>query len=94
MKEQCEWCHNENIRHDERTVYWELPDGTRAVEIGETPSVICGDCGMIYQEDSIIKEIEDQLLLIDTKDIEERISYRSLMNLPRILKRNYFDFFS
>jgi uncharacterized YokU family protein len=56
--------------------------------------VVCDDCDMVYQTDEITKEIEDQLFLIDTKKIGNSISYKELMSLPRLLKRNYFDFSS
>ncbi len=61
----CEWCLSENIKSETTTVYWELPDCTRAIEITETPCVICGDCEMTYQEEGVIEQIEEQLLLID-----------------------------
>ena len=87
----CEWCGKE-AQEGENTVFWELPDGTRAIQITETPAVECEDCKMIYQTDEVTKEIEDQLFLIDTKKIGKSISYKELMALPRLLKRNYFDF--
>jgi hypothetical protein len=34
------------------------------------------------------------LFLIDTKKIGKSITYEELMALPRLLKRNYFDFTS
>ncbi len=89
----CDWCGNE-AKKSENTVYWELPDGTRAIQISETPAVCCTECKMIYQTEEIIKEIEDQLFLVDTKKIGNSISYKDLMALPRLLKRNYFDFSS
>jgi uncharacterized YokU family protein len=74
--------------------YWELPDGSRAIEITATPAVICRVCDMVYQIDVVTKEIEDQLFLVDTKAICNSISFKELMELPRLLKRNYFDFSS
>jgi len=49
---------------------------------------------MIYQEVEIVKEIGDQLFLIDTKKLEKQVTFQELMNQPRLLKRNYFDFTS
>ncbi len=49
---------------------------------------------MVYQNEDIIKEIEDQLFLVDTKKIGSSISFKELLELPRLLKRNYFDFSS
>jgi hypothetical protein len=49
---------------------------------------------MLYQTDEVTKVIEDQLFLVDTKVIGHTISYKELMELPRLLKRNYFDFSS
>lgn len=89
----CEWCQSSNIKCGDASVYWELPDGTRAIEISEAPSVFCYDCQMTYQPEEIVKSIEDQLMLINTKGLDRRITYGELMKLPRILKRNYFDFF-
>lgn len=90
---RCEWCEGK-ASVGESTVYWELPDGSRAIEITETPAIICSECGMVYQEDNVIKEIEDQLFLVDTGRIGNSISLKELMKLTRLLKRNYFDFSS
>lgn len=87
---KCEWCEETKAFETTCTVYWELPDGSRAIEITETPGIICSSCGMEYQTQHTTEEIEDQLLLIDTKKIRKTISYKSLMTMPRLLKRNYF----
>lgn len=92
MQSHCAWCESEHIAETKASVYWELPDGTRAIEIKETPSIRCHDCEMEYQWDEQVKEIEDQLFLIDTKTIDKEISFNELMAKPRLLKRNYFDF--
>lgn len=92
MDKQCAWCESKNITHGADNVYWELPDGTRAIKISDVPSVKCQQCNMIYQADSLVKEIEDQLLLINTSIIGQEISYTTLMKQQRLLKRNYFDF--
>lgn len=94
VKIQCEWCNNSNVKATSDSVYWELPDGSRAIEIKETPTQHCCDCNMTYQSESIVKEIEDQLFLINCKQIGKVISYEELMKIPRLLKRNYFDFSS
>jgi uncharacterized YokU family protein len=44
--------------------------------------------------DDVTKEIEDQLFLVDTKKIGSLISFKELIELPRLLKRVYFDFSS
>lgn len=90
----CNWCESPKATASTGTVYWELPDGTKAVTITNTPSIVCGGCGMEYQEDSTVKEIEDQLFLINTRELEAELSYEKLMGKPRLLKRNYFDFSS
>jgi uncharacterized YokU family protein len=87
---KCLWCESEKAGPTGLTGYWELPDGSRAIEITMIPSVSCGSCGMEYQEDHIVDEIEDQLMLIDTKNIESSIVYSELMSVPRLLKKNYF----
>jgi uncharacterized YokU family protein len=87
----CDWCGGKATK-GEGTVYWELADGSRAIRITATPAVICKECDMLYQTDEVTKVIEDQLFLVDTKVIGHTISYKELMELPRLLKRNYFDF--
>jgi uncharacterized YokU family protein len=94
MNHACEWCDGTNILGTTDSVYWELPDGTRAIEITETPTFSCPDCTIIYQSEQIVKEIENQLFLIDCKNIGKTISYPELLKLPRLLKKNYFDFSS
>jgi uncharacterized YokU family protein len=94
MEIKCAWCESQNINESSETVYWELPDGTRAIQIHETPSITCRDCNMVYQPDELVKSIEDQLFLIDVKKIGNEINYEKLMEQPRLLKRNYFDFSS
>ncbi len=89
---KCEWCHAEGAVEVTSTVYWELPDGTRAIEITDTPGVHCSTCGMEYQIGKVIEELEDQLLLIDTKKLENTVVYDVLMSQPRLLKKNYFKF--
>lgn len=92
MHSHCTWCDSKHIEEKKASVFWELPDGSRAIEITETPSILCHDCDMEYQPDEQVKEIEDQLFLIDTKTIDKEISFAELMARPRLLKRNYFDF--
>jgi uncharacterized YokU family protein len=89
MLMQCLWCEDNSASKNEATGYWELPDGTRAIEIKQIPSVICSNCGMEYQEE---QEIEEQLLLINTKKLAKIVTYKQLMEAPRLLKKNYFDF--
>jgi uncharacterized YokU family protein len=91
---KCEWCNSENIQSVTEKVYWELPDGTKAIQINDTPAIHCLDCEIIYQTDVITKEIEDQLFLINTKNLNKVITFEELMAQPRLLKRNYFDFSS
>lgn len=90
----CEWCSSTKVERVTSSVFWEIPDGTRAIEITETPTLSCPDCSMLYQSESIIKEIENQLFLIDCKKIGKVITFEELMAIPRLLKRNYFDFSS
>lgn len=92
MSLQCEWCSGTHVNLGKSSVYWELPDGTRAIEISETPTVTCDDCSMVYQTETIVKEIENQLFLIDCQQIGKVIPFDELMKLPRLLKKNYFDF--
>lgn len=89
----CEWCGAEATTGS-GTVYWELPDGTRAIEITEVPAVVCSECEMVYQTEEVTKEIEDQLFLVDTNKIGSSLGFKDLKELPRLLKRNYFDFSS
>ncbi|WP_042457516.1 YokU family protein [Neobacillus dielmonensis] len=94
MNHTCEWCNSKKITAITSSVFWELPDGTSAIEIKETPTLSCPDCSMVYQSERTVKEIEDQLFLIDCKKIGKVVSYQELMALPRLLKKNYFDFLS
>lgn len=91
---ECEWCNSTNVKRLKDSVYWELPDGTRAIEIAETPTLSCTDCDMTYQSEVIIKEIENHLFLIDCKKLGKVITFEELMKIPRLLKKNYFDFSS
>ncbi len=88
----CQWCESVNVIESTNTVYWELPDGTKAIEIKETPCIECLDCNMTYQTDDTVSAIEEQLYLINTKLLDKTMSYQQLINQPRLLKRNYFDF--
>ncbi|KWW22395.1 MULTISPECIES: YokU family protein [Peribacillus] len=90
--ETCPWCEKGKLSAINGTVYWELPDGTRAIEITETPSSHCEHCDALFQNDEIVKEIENQLFLIDSKQLEKQTKYSELMSMKRLLKRNYFDF--
>lgn len=92
MTVNCEWCSSTRVESISGSVFWELPDGTRAIEIAETPTFSCPDCAMIYQSEKIVKEIENQLFLVDCKQIGKVITFEQLMEIPRLLKRNYFDF--
>jgi len=89
---QCQWCEQPDAVQIEDTVYWELPDGTKAIEITSVPSFNCEHCGARYQSDETVKEIENHLFIINTKNIEKSLSYEQLMAKPKLLKRNYFDF--
>ncbi|WLR56730.1 YokU family protein [Mesobacillus subterraneus] len=90
----CEWCSSVNTKPVTDKVYWELPDGTNAIQINDTPAIHCLDCQMTYQTELITKEIEDQLFLIDTKKLGKVVTFEELMAQPRLLKRNYFDYSS
>ncbi|WP_257985456.1 YokU family protein [Bacillus sp. V5-8f] len=90
--EICPWCEQGTLSDIFDTVYWELPDGTKAIEITDTPSKLCGGCSARFQADDIVKEIEDQLFLINTSQLGKSISFEQLMKVERLLKRNYFDF--
>lgn len=92
--QKCEWCSSVNVKAVADKVYWELPDGSMAIQIDQTPAIHCLDCEMTYQTELITKEIEDQLFLINTKNLNKEITFEELMAQPRLLKRNYFDFSS
>lgn len=89
---RCVWCEEESAKETTSTVYWELPDGTKAIEITDTPTIECTECGMMYQDDQLIEELEDHLVLINIKNVPNCISYKALMAEPKLLKRNYFRF--
>ena len=92
MDDKCTWCEGENIVQGSNDVYWELPDGTRAIQIKKTPSVKCLNCGMEYQSEKTVEEIEVQLMLINLKHLPDSLTFEGLMKVERHLKRNYFDF--
>lgn len=87
---RCEWCNSLKIKPTKKTAYWELPDGTRAIEISDIESVKCESCGMNYIEESVIEKIEEQLILINTKELSNSLTYQELMAKERLLKKNYF----
>lgn len=89
MKE-CMWCDSKSALDSSKTGYWELHDGSRAIQIKEIPSIHCQACGMEYHEDEIVEEIEDQLMLIDTKKLNTVLTFSELMAVERFLKKNYF----
>ncbi|RFU65434.1 YokU family protein [Peribacillus glennii] len=90
--EICPWCNEGTLSDTLDTVYWELPDGTKAIEITDTPTKLCGSCKAKFQSDETVKEIEDQLFLINTGKLGKSTSFEELMKIERLLKRNYFDF--
>jgi uncharacterized YokU family protein len=89
---ECLWCEEAAAKQTQEVAYWELPDGSRAIEIQNIPSIECTACGMIYQDEKVIEEIEDQMYLIDTSKLEKEVTYKKLMDQPRLLKKNYFKF--
>ena len=86
----CEWCSSENIIKVAISVFWELPDGTKAIEIRETPCISCKECGMTYQEEEIIEQIEEQLLLINTKILENSLTFDELIGKVASVKKELF----
>ncbi|MBM7703180.1 YokU family protein [Metabacillus iocasae] len=89
---KCEWCDEEGAFEATNKVYWELPDGSRSIELISVPCIKCPACGMEHQEEDIVEKIETQLLLIDTKKLPPSMTYDEFMSVPRWLKRNYFNF--
>ncbi|PLT28722.1 YokU family protein [Peribacillus deserti] len=92
MNAECVWCNEGGVIVINDDVYWELPDSSRAIEITETPSLFCGGCSAVYLEAKLAAEIENQLFLIDRKQLGSSISFSQLMALPKLLKKNYFSF--
>nr|WP_090888195.1 YokU family protein [Evansella caseinilytica] len=89
---RCQWCLSEKAVQSPELAFWELPDGSRAIEIQEVPSIKCSSCHIIYIDDKHVAEIENQLLFIDTTKLAKVVSYDELMNMPKLLKKNYFCF--
>ncbi|MCE7793227.1 YokU family protein [Salipaludibacillus sp. CUR1] len=87
---QCKWCQSEQAVESLEPAYWELPDGTRAVEIQKVPSIKCPDCQIVYIEEDQIEKIETQFMLIDTKKLGAKFTFKELMEQPTLLKKNYF----
>lgn len=88
----CPWCEVGELESTTDSVFWELPDGTRAIEISNTPSFYCDNCRALFQSDEVVENIEEQLFLIDTKQLASQTTYEDLLKMKRLLKRNYFDF--
>ncbi|KUP06477.1 hypothetical protein Q75_08075 [Bacillus coahuilensis p1.1.43] len=89
---KCEWCKRGPLDDIFETVFWELPDGSGAIEINLVPSTYCPYCSMKQLEEATTNEIEDQLLLIDREKLSSPLSFEELMSIPRFLKKNYFRF--
>ncbi|KMK76679.1 YokU family protein [Alkalihalobacillus pseudalcaliphilus] len=89
---KCNWCDQIAAKEIMDSVFWELPSGLRAIEIKATPTICCEACSMVYQQDEIVEEIEDQLMLIKSDELPTSITYRELMEIPKLLKKNYFRF--
>ncbi len=87
---KCLWCNQEGAIEITTTVFWELPDGTQSLEIRDTPAIQCSNCQLDYLTDELTEEIEDHLLLINTKQLTGIVHFEELMKIPRLLKRNYF----
>lgn len=89
---KCQWCESDKAYSSLEPAYWELPDGSRAIEITEVPSIKCPSCEMVYIDEHDIDELEDHFMIIDTKQLPQKITYKELMAQPKLLKRNYFKF--
>ena len=87
---KCKWCEQEGAFETLDKGYWELPDGTRAVEIVDLPSIQCVYCGMCYQTDELVGDVEEQLMLIDTSKLTSFFTYKELMSQERLLKEKLF----
>ncbi|MBM7692527.1 putative YokU family protein [Peribacillus deserti] len=92
MSSECVWCNERSIVDIEDQVYWELPDGSRSIEITATPSLFCSSCHAVYLDEKLAADLEDQLFLIDRNELSSSISFSKLMALPKMLKKNYFNF--
>ncbi len=92
MTEACHWCETPGVQTVKESVFWELPDGSSAIEIQSVPSRRCTACSAVYQDDETVKGIENHLFIIDTSKLERILTYEELMAKPKLLKRNYFDF--
>lgn len=86
---ECLWCGEDGGISGLATVYSELPDGSRRIELKSVPSVKCSLCGAEYQEEDVAEKIETQLLLVESKYLPLSVEYEDFLKLPRCLKRNY-----
>jgi uncharacterized YokU family protein len=75
--EFCLWCEEGKLKSVNDTVLWELPDGTRAIEIIERPSFYCDSCQALFQSEETVKEIENQLFLIIRSNLRNKLRMRS-----------------
>ncbi|MFA9560286.1 YokU family protein [Evansella sp. AB-rgal1] len=88
----CKWCESKEAEKTYDSAFWELPCGTRAVEITDVPSTKCPSCNIVYIDETLIDEMEDHFMLIDTKNLPKKFTFGEFMEKPRMLKRNYFKF--
>jgi uncharacterized YokU family protein len=86
---ECLWCEEDGAEIHLTTVQWQLPDGSRSIELTDVPSVKCSLCGADYQEEDVVEKIETQLLLVEGKHLPFSMKYEDFMKMPRCLKRNY-----
>ena len=87
----CMWCDSTEAKESLNTVYWELPDGTKAIETKRHHAFLF----LMWYGLSIRSNSERNrrsIVLIYTKDLPKQLTYEELMGRPRLLKRNYFDF--
>lgn len=64
-KVQCNFCGSD--RHEERRIEYLYSHEGKYLLVPNTPVEVCLDCGMIYYDAAVLKEIERRFLAIHKK---------------------------
>lgn len=75
-KVQCNSCGSD--RYEERRIEYLYSRGGKYLLVPNTPVEVCVDCGMIYYDAAVLKEIERRFFAID----ENRETPDRYLNIP------------
>lgn len=72
MRKVCNFCGSD--RHEERRIDYLYTHGGEYLLVPNTPVEVCQNCGMVYYEASVLKEIERRFFAIQ-KNLEQPDRY-------------------